>query len=87
VDIETDGEHGCLRKSMDLGTAATKFQVTRRTGASFIAEECRFATPLQPGTTHLSFSTVRLWTLFLGSLNTDARKEARRRFGRSDRSA
>jgi hypothetical protein len=55
---------------MDLGTATTGFQVTRRTGASFRAEACRFATPLQPGTTHLSFSTVRLWTLFLGSLNT-----------------
>jgi hypothetical protein len=29
-------ENGCLLKSMDLGNAATGFQVTRRTGASFI---------------------------------------------------
>jgi hypothetical protein len=36
VDIETDVEHGCLLESMDLGTAATGFQVTRPTGASFI---------------------------------------------------
>jgi hypothetical protein len=34
VDIETDGEHGCLLKSMDLGTAATEFQVIRLTEAS-----------------------------------------------------
>src|SRR5262245_21818859 len=37
VDIETDVEHGCLLKSMYLGNAATVFQVTRLTGASFIA--------------------------------------------------
>jgi hypothetical protein len=36
VDIETDVEHGCLLKSMDLETAATAFQVTRLTEASFI---------------------------------------------------
>ena len=36
VDIETDVERGCLLKSMDLGTAATGFQVTRLTEASFI---------------------------------------------------
>src|SRR5262245_66664028 len=36
VDIETDVEHGCLLKSMDLGTATTGFQVIRLTGASFI---------------------------------------------------
>src|SRR5262245_40358646 len=50
VDVETDVEHGCLLKSLDLGTAPTGFQVTRLTGASFIANGCRFATPLQPGT-------------------------------------
>ena len=32
VDIETDVEQGCLLKPMDLGTAATGFQVTRPTG-------------------------------------------------------
>src|SRR5215831_2562947 len=57
VDIETDVEHGCLLKSIDIGTAATVFQVTRLTEAS------------------------------LHSLNTDARREARRRFGRSHRRA
>src|SRR5262249_33813341 len=36
VDIETDVEHGCLLKSLYLGTAATVFQVTRLTEASFI---------------------------------------------------
>jgi hypothetical protein len=36
VEIETDGEQGCLLKSLDLGTAATGFQVTRLTEASFI---------------------------------------------------
>jgi hypothetical protein len=36
VDIETDVEFGCLLKSMELGTAATGFQVTRLTEASFI---------------------------------------------------
>src|SRR5262249_54954661 len=36
VDIEPDVEHGCLLKSMHLGTAATEFQVSRLTGASFI---------------------------------------------------
>jgi hypothetical protein len=36
VDIETDVEQGCLLKSMDFGTAATGFQVTLLTGASFI---------------------------------------------------
>src|SRR5262249_11523467 len=50
VDIEPDVEHGCLLKSMDLGNAATEFQVSRLTGAPFIANLCRFATPLQPGT-------------------------------------
>src|SRR5262245_43770613 len=50
VEIEPDREHGCLRKSLDLGNATTDFQVTRLTGASFIASSCRFATPLQPGT-------------------------------------
>src|SRR5215831_10315864 len=34
VDIETDVEHGCLLKSIDIGTAATVFQVTRLTEAS-----------------------------------------------------
>jgi hypothetical protein len=72
VDIETDVEQGCLLKSMGLGTAATGFQVSQLTGASFIADACRFAIPLQPGTTHVSFSTVRLRTLFLGSLNIHA---------------
>src|SRR5262249_759244 len=37
VEIETDVEHRCLLKSMYLGNAATGFQVTRLTGASFIA--------------------------------------------------
>jgi hypothetical protein len=37
VEIETDVEQGCLLKSMDLGNAATEFQVTRLTGAFFIA--------------------------------------------------
>jgi hypothetical protein len=36
VDIEPGVEHGCLLKSMDLGTAATGFHVTRLTGASFM---------------------------------------------------
>ena len=36
VDIETDVEHGRLLKSLYLGNAATGFQVTRLTGASFI---------------------------------------------------
>jgi hypothetical protein len=36
VDIETDVEHGCLLKSMYLGTAATEFHVSRLTEASFI---------------------------------------------------
>lgn len=34
VDIETGVEHGCLLNSLDLGTIATGFQVTRLTGAS-----------------------------------------------------
>src|SRR5262249_19805918 len=34
VEIETDGEPGCLLKSMNLGNAATGFQVTRLTEAS-----------------------------------------------------
>jgi hypothetical protein len=28
VDIETDVEHGCVLKSTDLGTDATRFHVT-----------------------------------------------------------
>src|SRR5262245_14429626 len=36
VDIEPNVEHGCLLKSVYLGTAATEFQVTRLTEASFI---------------------------------------------------
>jgi hypothetical protein len=36
VDIETDVEHGCLLKSMELGSAANGFHVTRLTEASFI---------------------------------------------------
>jgi hypothetical protein len=44
VDIEPDGEQSCLLKSMDLGNAATMFQVTRLTGASFIV-----STPKQLG--------------------------------------
>src|SRR5262249_24873509 len=36
VDIEADVEHGCLLKSLYLGNAATEFQVTRLTEASFI---------------------------------------------------
>ena len=36
VDIEPNVEHGCLLKSIYLGNAATEFQVTRLTGASFI---------------------------------------------------
>jgi hypothetical protein len=36
VDIETEVEHGCLLKSMELGTAATGFRVIRLTEASFI---------------------------------------------------
>jgi hypothetical protein len=36
VDIETDVEQGCLLKSKCLGTAATMFQVTRLTEASYI---------------------------------------------------
>jgi hypothetical protein len=43
VDIETDVEHRCLLKSMDLGTAANGFQVTRPTEASFIV-----STPTRP---------------------------------------
>jgi hypothetical protein len=34
VEIESDVEQGCLLKSLDLGNAATGFQVTRLTGAS-----------------------------------------------------
>jgi hypothetical protein len=36
VDIETDGEHGCLPKSMYLGTAASGFHVTQLTEAFYI---------------------------------------------------
>jgi hypothetical protein len=36
VDIETDVKHGCLRKSMELGTAATGYHVIGLTEASFI---------------------------------------------------
>jgi hypothetical protein len=36
VDIETNVEHGCLLKSIELGTAATGFHVTRSTEASFV---------------------------------------------------
>jgi hypothetical protein len=35
--IETDVEHGCLLKSMYLGTAATGSHVTRLTEASFLS--------------------------------------------------
>src|SRR5262249_16680963 len=34
VEIETDGDQGCLLKSMDLGNAATGFQVARLAEAS-----------------------------------------------------
>jgi hypothetical protein len=44
VDIETDVEHGCLLKSMYLGTAATGFEVTRLTEASFMV-----STPTRAG--------------------------------------
>src|SRR5262245_17843708 len=44
VDIEPDVEHGCLLKSMYLGNAATEFQVTRLTEASFIV-----STPTRAG--------------------------------------
>jgi hypothetical protein len=47
VDIETDVEHGCLLKSMALGTAATGFQVTRLTEASFIVSTPRRAGKLE----------------------------------------
>src|SRR5262249_46905896 len=36
VGIETDVEHGGLRKSLDLGTAGPGVQGTRPTGASLI---------------------------------------------------
>jgi hypothetical protein len=45
VDMETDVEHGCLLKSMELGTAATGFHVIRLTEASFIV-----STPKRAGT-------------------------------------
>jgi hypothetical protein len=38
--IETDAENGCLLKSMNLGTADARFDVTRLTEASF-----SFSTP------------------------------------------
>jgi hypothetical protein len=44
VDIETDVEHGCLLTSLDLGNAATEFQVTRRTGASFMVSTPKLGT-------------------------------------------
>jgi hypothetical protein len=44
VEIATDVKHGCLQKSLDLGTAATAFQVIRRTRASF-----RVSTPKRAG--------------------------------------
>src|SRR5262249_57938115 len=45
VDIETDVEHGCLLNSMDLGTAATGFHVTRLTEASFIVSSPKSIDP------------------------------------------
>jgi hypothetical protein len=66
----TDVEHGCLLKSMDLGTAATGSQVTRRTGATFLASTSKRAR----GPFDASVDP------------TDARKATVRRFGRSDRS-
>jgi hypothetical protein len=50
VDIETDVEHGCLLKSLSLGNAATEFQVTRPTGASFIV-----STPKQSRARHQTY--------------------------------
>jgi hypothetical protein len=46
VDIEADVEHGCLLKSLNLGNAATEFQVTRLTGASFIVSTPKQADPM-----------------------------------------
>jgi hypothetical protein len=43
VDIETGVEQGCLLKSMELGTAATRFHVTRLTEASFIVSTPKHA--------------------------------------------
>jgi hypothetical protein len=48
VEIEPDGEPGCLLKSLDLGNAATEFQVTRLTGASFIVSTPRSIRPTRP---------------------------------------
>src|SRR5262245_21822265 len=50
VDVETDVEHGRLLKSLDLGTAATGFQVTRPTEASYIVSTPKryWGPPLDP---------------------------------------
>jgi hypothetical protein len=45
VDIETDIKHGCLLKSMYLGTAATGFHITGLTEASFVVST---PTPIGP---------------------------------------
>src|SRR5262249_26766490 len=45
VDVEADVEHGCLLKSLYLGNAATGFQVTGPTGASFIVSTPRSDRP------------------------------------------
>jgi hypothetical protein len=44
VDIETDVKHGCLLKSMELGTADTGFHVIRLTEASLIVSTPKRAT-------------------------------------------
>jgi hypothetical protein len=53
VGIEPNVEHGCLLKSMHLGNAATEFQVTRLTEASFIVSTPKSIDPklLRPYTT------------------------------------
>ena len=48
VDIEPDVEHGCLLKSMYLGTAATRLHVTRLTEASFLVSTPRPIDPRSP---------------------------------------
>jgi hypothetical protein len=63
VDIKPDVEHGCLLKSLYLGNAATVFQVTRLTEASFIVSTPK---PIDP----IGLNAIQLRPRFLPIFRT-----------------